>query len=158
MSQLTLYPDVLRAWTGLSETAQDPADAAPFARVAALFDLPPPQAGAELPELWHWFLFPPKAAQSELGPDGHPRLGGFLPPFALPRRMWGGSDLTFYHPLRSGLTVTRETVIEKVDLKTARSGLLGVVRLRHSLHQDGRLCLTEAQDLVYREAANRVLK
>ncbi|RRH76182.1 protein dehydratase [Falsigemmobacter faecalis] len=153
MSELTLDPDVLRGWVGRRETAEDSAGIDTFARVAALFDLAPLRQGEPLPELWHWFLFPPKAAQSDLGPDGHPRLGGFLPPFALPRRMWGGSGVAFCHPLRNGLPVRRETVIEQVDLKQARSGVLGIVRLRHDLHQDGRLCLTETQDLIYRAAA-----
>ena len=34
--------------------------------------------------------------QSELGADGHPQRGGFLPPVPLPRRMWAGGRLTFH--------------------------------------------------------------
>ena len=33
-----------------------------------------------LPPLWHWLYFLPVQRQSELGADGHPRRGGFLPP------------------------------------------------------------------------------
>jgi hypothetical protein len=50
----------------------------------------PPQAGTVLAPLWHWLYFLPQHRQSELGPDGHARRGGFLPPVPLPRRMWAG--------------------------------------------------------------------
>ena len=33
----------------------------------------------------------------ELGPDGHPALGGFLPPAHNRNRMWAGSRIEFYH-------------------------------------------------------------
>ena len=46
---------------------------------------------AALPPLWHWMLFQEWAPPDGLGPDGHPRRGGFLPPLHdLPRRMWAG--------------------------------------------------------------------
>ena len=153
MTRMLQDPDQLQSYIGRRETRQDAAEPGIFHRAAALFDQPPPGPGAALPELWHWFLFPPEAGQSLLGPDGHPAPGGFLPDLGLPRRMWGGSGVTFHHPLHIGAPVARESVIEKIDLKPARSGHLGIIRLRHSLHQEGRLCLTELQDLVYREAA-----
>jgi 3-methylfumaryl-CoA hydratase len=43
-----------------------------------------------LPPLWHWLYFLPDAPTRYIGADGHPRRGGFLPPVALPRRMFAG--------------------------------------------------------------------
>jgi hydroxyacyl-ACP dehydratase HTD2-like protein with hotdog domain len=40
----------------------------------------PMDEGAALPPLWHWVAFPEFLPLSELGGDGHPRLGRFLPP------------------------------------------------------------------------------
>ena len=49
-----------------------------------------------LPPLWHWMLFQEWAPASGLGPDGHPKRGGFLPPVHdLPRRMWAGGRVEF---------------------------------------------------------------
>ena len=46
-----------------------------------------------LPPLWHWLLFQEWASPAQLGLDGHPKRGGFLPPLPdLTRRVWGGGD------------------------------------------------------------------
>ena len=69
-----------------------------------------------MPPLWHWLYFLPLARQREIGPDGHPQRGGFLPPVPLPRRMWAGGRLQFDRsPLRVGDAVTRVSRIADVD-------------------------------------------
>ena len=87
----------LRAWIGRSERHGDVVTGMPLSALAATLDRddPPPLPGSEVPPLWHWLYFAPIARQSELGPDGHPRRGGFLPPVPLPRRMWAGGRLEF---------------------------------------------------------------
>lgn len=50
--------------------------------------------------MWHWAFFQDPVTADELGPDGHPALGGFLPPTHNRNRMWAGSRLEFYHPLK----------------------------------------------------------
>ena len=35
-------------------------------------------------------------ASPKIGPDGHAKRGGFLPPVPLPRRMWAGSQFEFH--------------------------------------------------------------
>src|SRR6185295_11352840 len=94
----------LRAWEGRSETLRDEITAAPVRNLSATLDRddPLPQAGTELPPLWHWLYFLPGHRQGEIGPDGHARRGGFLPPVPLPRRMWAGGRLTWHAPLRVG--------------------------------------------------------
>ncbi|MGB0382838.1 MAG: acyl-CoA dehydrogenase, partial [Alphaproteobacteria bacterium] len=46
--------------------------------------------GDPLPHGWHWLYFLQAAPRDQLGRDGHPKRGGFLPPVDLPRRMWAG--------------------------------------------------------------------
>ena len=143
-------------WIGRSETAADVVTATPCAALAATLDRPAvrPPAGAVLPALWHWLYFLPLARQSEIGPDGHPRRGGFLPPVPLPRRMWAGSQFEFHGPLRVGDAIARVSTIENVTQKSGRSGPLVFVRVRHEIRQAGApaIALTEHHDIVYRDA------
>jgi 3-methylfumaryl-CoA hydratase len=116
-------------------------------------DDPPPAPGTELPPLWHWLYFLPGQRQGELGPDGHPRRGGFLPPVPLPRRMWAGGRLQWHAPLRVGEAVQRTSTIASVAHKPGRSGDLVFVVVRHALHNAQGPALTEEHDIVYRAAA-----
>ena len=101
--------DPLAAWLGRTEERHDTVTPTPIAALAATLDRddPPPRPGSPLPPLWHWLYFLPLQRQSEIGPDGHPRRGGFLPPVTLPRRMWAGGRLSFLRPLRVGDAMTR---------------------------------------------------
>src|SRR5437016_2355798 len=140
----------LKSWIGRTETAEDVAAPVPLAGLAALLDheRPPWRAGL-VPPLGHWLYFLTRARQSEIGEDGHPRRGGFLPPIALPRRMWAGSQLQFHRPLRVGDSVTRVSTIQSVDEKSGRSGALVFVKLRHEFRANGEkdVALTELHDL-----------
>ena len=143
----------LAAWRDRSEVRSDTITAAPLAALAATLDRddPPPTPGSAVPALWHWLYFLPMARQSELGPDGHPRRGGFLPPVALPRRMWAGGRLAFAKPLRGGDVATRRSVIADLASKSARSGPLVFVTVRHEISTHGALAVSEDHDIVYRE-------
>ncbi len=147
---------MLEDWIGRTETMSDVVTAAPCAALAATLDHPGerPAVGAPLPPLWHWLYFLPMHRQSELGTDGHPQRGGFLPPVSLPRRMWAGSQLDFHEPLRVGDPVTRISTIESVTQKSGRSGPLVFVRVRHEIrrHDDADAAITEFHDIVYRDA------
>ena len=73
--------------------------------LAATLDVPQAEVSPNdlLPPLWHWMLFQDWAPASGLGPDGHPKRGGFLPPVNdLPRRMWAGGRVEFMGDLRAG--------------------------------------------------------
>jgi len=137
---------------GRTGVREDLIAAAPVAGLSAALDYDTTRAGAggELPALWHWLFFHETAPASCLGADGHPLRGDFLPPVALPRRMWAGGRLSFLAPLRVGDIARRESVIVAVDEKQGRSGALVFVRLAHRISQGGRLCIEEEQDLVYR--------
>ena len=90
---MSTHRDDLRSWIGRSETVKDTIYPTPVVALTATLDHPAAQvpAGSALPPLWHWLYFLPSVRQTELGPDGHPRRGGFLPPVPLPRRKWAGS-------------------------------------------------------------------
>jgi len=150
----------LQDWIGRSETVDDVATATPCAALAAALDRPVPAggyrpaAGTPLPTLWHWLYFLPIHAQSGIGPDGHARRGGFLPPVPLPRRMWAGSDFVFHAPLRVGDTLSRTSTIVDVKEKTGRNGSLVFVKVRHDVrcNASADVALTEHHDIVYRPA------
>lgn len=153
---MTLDPDILAQWTGRSETRDDVITPTPVAALAATLDhLPTPvEPGSPLPPLWHWLYFLPLHRQSEIGPDGHARRGGFLPPVPLPRRMWAGSQFEFHSPVQVGQAMQRRSTIEGVTLKQGRTGPLVFVKVRHELRAQAaeNLALTEFHDIVYREA------
>ena len=107
--------------------------------------------GAALPPFFHQLYFWTPEPPSQLGRDGHPKVGGLIPDMGLPRRMWAAGRLAFHAPLRAGMPATRSTVCESHTRKDGRSGPLGFVTLRHEVHQSGTQCVTEWQDLVYRE-------
>jgi 3-methylfumaryl-CoA hydratase len=140
-------------WIGRTETVGDFIAPAPAQAAAAMLDDTESrlQDGAALPPLWHWFYFLPKAPASRIGPDGHPQRGGFLPPIPLPRRMFAGARLSFAAPLVIGRPARREGVIRAVSQKTGRSGTLAFVTVGYTIRQDGRVCVEEEQDIVYRE-------
>jgi 3-methylfumaryl-CoA hydratase len=144
----------LRTWIGRSETRSDVVTAAPPAALAATLDRAdaPAAPGRALPPLWHWLFFLTAARQSELGPDGHPHRGGFLPPVALPRRMWAGGQLGFPGDLRVGDRVQRMSTVEDVTLREGRTGKLVFVRVRHDITGPRGPAVTEAHDIVYRDA------
>src|SRR5882757_8661230 len=145
-----------RQWVGRQETAADTVTAAPVAALTATLDHPSASvvAGDVLPPLWHWLYFLPMHQQSEIGPDGHAKRGGFLPPVPLPRRMWAGSQFEFRTPIRVGDRMSRTSTIDDVTAKEGRTGKLVFVKVRHELRCNGAAepALVEFHDIVYREA------
>lgn len=151
MTDLTLDAATLRQWIGRTEQRHDRLDPRPARLMQATLDRPVNlREGDALPPLWHWLYFPPETETSGLGPDGHPKRGGFLPPVALPRRMWAGGRLTFAADLRLGEMVAKHSDITALELKPGRSGDLCFVTVRHRFTVNGDLRLTEEHDIVYR--------
>lgn len=145
--------DTLTAWVGRTDVRRDVITAAPLAAMAATLDRddPPPVDGASVPPLWHWCYFLPLARESEIGSDGHPKRGGFLPPVPLPRRMWAGGRLTFARALAVGEHVTRTSRIASVDTKHGRTGPLVFVTVHHDYDGAQGHALHEEHDIVYRD-------
>jgi 3-methylfumaryl-CoA hydratase len=145
----------LQAWIGRSETVRDQICATPVKALNATLDHPATttEPDTPLPPLWHWLYFLPLHRQSEIGPDGHAKRGGFLPPVPLPRRMWAGSQFEFRSPVRVGDAVERTSTIADVSAKEGRSGKLVFVKVRHELRRNGSAepAIVEFHDIVYRE-------
>jgi len=146
----------LNSWIGRSETLRDTVGPTPVVALTATLDHPatPVDTGTALPPLWHWLYFLPMHRQSEIGPDGHAKRGGFLPPVPLPRRMWAGSQFEFRAPIRVGDRVARTSTIADVTSKEGRTGKLVFVKVRHELrcNDASEPALVEFHDIVYREA------
>ncbi|MEZ4514636.1 MAG: MaoC family dehydratase N-terminal domain-containing protein [Chloroflexota bacterium] len=125
---------------------------------ATLNRQPTLQTGDELPPAWHWLYFHEPVPLGSVGADGHPQLGGFMPPVSFgteapPRRMWAGGKLTFVHPLRLGEWVTKRSVIKAITPKEGKNGRLCFVIVEHELLVDNQRRLLEEQTIVYREPA-----
>jgi 3-methylfumaryl-CoA hydratase len=145
----------LKEWVRRTESASDVASAWPVVAMAATLDRrePEPRTGDPIPPGWHWLYFLDAKPASDLGPDGHPKRGGFLPPVALPRRMWAGGRIEFRQPLRVGDALRRDSEIIAVEPKHGKTGTLVFVTVRHSVYSANDLAVIEEQDIVYREAA-----
>jgi len=145
--------DHLKTWIGQTETVEDQITASLIDRFRATFFDKLWPTGDDAPLGLHWCLAPPAAPGNALGPDGHPKRGGFLPPVPLPSRMWAGGELTFHEPLRVGDRVARNSRIENVTLKQGKSGPLVFVTIEHQCSVEGQLAVAERQDIVYKRAA-----
>lgn len=145
------------AWIGRTETRTDTLTLGPARAMQAIFD----DAGAllddgdALPPMWHWLYFHQVARQSEIGPDGHPARGGFMPPVELPRRMFAGARLTYPGALRLGGAVERTARIASISEKSGASGRLVFVGVVNEFRQGGTLAVVEEMDIVYRAAGGR---
>jgi len=143
----------LESWVGRSVVETDDVHPGQARALAALLDRDPEALAPDaLPELWHWVHFRPTTRQSELGPDGHARRGGFLPPVELPRRMWVGGRLRFLAPLPFGVRAERRSTIRSISSKSGRSGDLCFVTVLHEISSPAGPAVEEEQDIVYRSA------
>src|SRR5579859_7178458 len=152
---MTEKPDLdhLRQWIGRSTEATDivTAQLVKGLRATLFLTVGEPKTGDAAPFTVHWCLAPTVVPASELGPDGHPARGGFLPPVPLPRRMWAGGRLSFHQPLRVDETITRISVVKDVTIKHGRNGALCFVLVKHEVSGQNGLALVEEHDIVYRD-------
>ena len=154
---MALDAATLRDWIGRTERRVDRVTATPIAALSATLDRddPQPRAGTAVPPLWHWLYFTPLTPQHDVGPDGHAKRGGFLPPVPLPRRMWAGGRFTFEHPIVVGDEIVRTSRIADVTVKEGRSGTLVFVEVEHEIADSTGVAIRETQDIVYRDAPKR---
>ena len=145
--------DYLRGWIGRTDETSEALTSTAIDRFNATFDRQfATRSGSIAPALLHFCLCQPAVPTAELGPDGHPARGGFIPPVPLPRRMWASSDITFHDELRVGDTVTRTSVIDDVVVKEGRSGTLCFVTVTHHIGTQEHDAITDRQTIVYRSA------
>jgi 3-methylfumaryl-CoA hydratase len=141
-------------WQPVRETREDTVTPAAARALHELLDRdgPGPRAGDPLPILWHWLAFWPQARQSELGEDGHPHAGRFLPPTGDRRRMYAGGRVAVTGTPAVGAPLTRTSQVAEVTRKTGRSGELLFVAVDHRIDADG-AAIDERAGLVFRDRA-----
>lgn len=137
-------------WIGRQRRRTAVLEASDLARLAAVLDrpIPPP----EVPPAWHWACLAESVRRSDLGPDGHPRRGLFLPPIEAPRRMFAAADMAFTGPLLPGLETELVETIANVEEKTGASGSLTFVTVDRIFSQAGETRVSERQTIVYAAA------
>lgn len=139
-------------WVGRQTSSTEWLDPAQANRMRVTLDRDPDLTeGDPLPPAWHWLYFHDMVRASELGEEGHPRLGITMPPVPLPRRMWAAGAFEFREPLHLGARVTRTSTIRAITPKSGRSGPLCFVTVAHELSANGVECVAEEQTIVYRE-------
>ena len=103
----------LQQWVGREQVVEDTLTLPPARALSATLDQRESalQEGDPLPLPWHWLYFLSVVPTSELGVDGHPEKGGFLPPVPLPRRLWAGGAIEVFEALRLGQRIRRTSTI-----------------------------------------------
>ena len=115
--------------------------------------------GASLPPLFHLFFTNNTSDAGALNPDGHEKLGGFMPdvlsagPFKgkpVVRRMWAAGDIAFEGHLPVGALARRNSTITAITEKQGASGPLLFVEVERRI-EAGDGVVVENRTVVYRE-------
>lgn len=145
----------LSAWIGRTRVVEDEIGLTAVKRIAGMLDLDPDsfQPGSVLPPHWFTMFFAEIARQSQIGPDGHPFKGLYLPPIPLPRRMAAGRRVRIMGRLRVGEQATKRAEVVAIEPKQSRSGQMMLLTMRHTIEARGQVIAVDEFDAVYREAA-----
>jgi 3-methylfumaryl-CoA hydratase len=144
--------DSLADWRPGAVVMARSVDPWPAAAFAELIGAPEPalKDGDPLPPMWHWFTLLEHPATAEIGADGHPKDGHFLPPIPARRRMFAGGRLHVHAPIPVGSLLSGRSEVANIAVKSGRSGEMAFVTIRTELSADGVLAAVEEQDIVYR--------
>jgi hydroxyacyl-ACP dehydratase HTD2-like protein with hotdog domain len=149
---VTGMSEIIAGWApGPAETTET-ITAGPALAMSGLLDREPAVTapGDPIPPLWHWFYFLDRPASSELGPDGHPAAGHFMPPIPQRRRMYAGGRASYTGVFRCGDEITRRSELADATVKQGSTGELLFVTVRSVFTSAGAVIATEEQDVVYR--------
>ena len=155
----TIQPADVAAWrdfVGRTETVTQYLDAVSLKRFLAVLGERVDADPETVPEMAHWAYFLQMTANEDIGPDGHVKRGGFMPPVTLPRRMFAGGTTRFLRPLSVGRDAACRTRIADVTHKAGRTGDLVFVELERTLSQADETCVVETQTIVYRGTGGSV--
>lgn len=143
-------------WIGRSTTVNDDVTLSAVRHMAAMLDLDPDtfERGSPVPPHWYSMFFTINARRSQIGHDGHPKKGEFLPPLPLPRRMFVGREVSFPGVLRVGDQAEKRSEIIGIEQKEGRNGTLVFLKVQHTISVQGHPVVVEQQEVVYRNAPN----
>ena len=102
----------------------------------------------------HWCLGPELQPNTNLGVDGHVKLGSLLPPIPYPRRMWAGGELVISELFQVNDNVQKTSVLTDIQRKKGASGQLYFLTLSHEFFVKDKKMLSETQRLVFKEQKN----
>lgn len=148
----TSLTEIAARWQPETIAQYERIDITPTATLAGLLDQPVPVSrdGDPLPPLWHWLYLLDRPTKSEVGPDGHPLQGTFLPPIPDRRRMFAGGHLIQHAPFRVGQEVTRVSTVTDVKVKQGSTGEMMFVTVRDMFTAGGILLAVEDKHIMYR--------
>lgn len=138
-----------QAWLGKERRSFSRIEPWPVQALQSVLNLTGEPFPAELPGPWHWLYFLETVGRDELGPDGHPRLGAFMPPLPNPRRMFAGARTQYLRPLLIGLEAELVESIIDIQCKQGGTGVIYIVTVQFDYSQAGHLCIREQRDFVY---------
>ncbi len=117
-----------------------------------LFDslgLDPKQLEDQLLLPMQWLYHPEWVRPEEIGRDGHPKVGLFMPPLPAKRRMFVGSTMNIHRPIAWGAQVKRVRKIIDIDKKQGRAGEFYLVKVKGEFTDLEGLLLEETQTIAY---------
>ncbi|WP_022957334.1 hypothetical protein [Spongiibacter tropicus] len=139
-----------QSWVGKTERHEESLSIATLRRFAAATDANL-DVEQQLPALAHWAFFLPLAGSRNIGPDGHPKRGGFVPPVSLPRRMFAAANMQFEAPLLLERPAALTATITNLKHRSGKSGELVLMDVEREVTQDGKRCVLEQQTIVFRD-------
>ena len=142
------------SWINKKEIYVDQLTEVNINRLYYTLNLPgePPTFGEPVFPLALLILGEPSVRPENLGEDGHPARGGFMPPVPLKRRMFAGGDYEFFQTLNVGDKVHVSWMISDITHKTGSSGELVFVDILREFKVNKQLCATEKRHIVYTDS------
>ena len=142
------------SWINKKEIYVDQLTEVNINRLYYTLNLPgkPPTFGEPVFPLALLILGEPSVRPENLGEDGHPARGGFMPPVPLKRRMFAGGDYEFFQTLNVGDKVHVSWKISDITRKTGSSGELVFVDILRQFKVNQQLCATEKRHIVYTDS------
>ena len=140
----------IKSWIGKSIQNEDYISDFPIRAMASVFDYDGEDIG-EVPYGWHWLYFLNLPLQKNLGPDGHEKRIGFMPPIDLPIRMYAGGEINYFKPLLIGEKLKKTSSIISIENKKGSTGNLTFLKIKHEITNKKEVLINEIQNLVYRE-------
>ena len=142
------------SWINKEEIYADKLTEVNINRLYYTLNLPgkPPTFGEPVFPLALLILGEPSVRPDNLGEDGHPARGGFMPPVPLKRRMFAGGDYEFFQTLNVGDKVSINWKISDITSKTGSSGELVFVDILREFKVNQQLCATEKRHIVYTDS------
>ena len=142
------------SWINKEEIYVDQLTEVNINRLYYTLNLPrkPPTFGEPVFPLALLILGEPSVRPENLGEDGHPARGGFMPPVSLKRRMFAGGDYEFFQTLNVGDKVHVSWKISDITSKTGSSGELIFVDILREFKVNQQLCAKENRHIVYTDS------